>query len=314
MRSLLATLILCSTALAIPARADVIERVVAVVNDKALFLSDLRRRAAPFLETIATQVAKAQRKKHIKRLYDRLLAQLVEDELIEQSAKKMSVSVSSLEIDQAIANVRNQNGMSDKDFWLAVESQGFTKKGYRADVRKQLLRLKVINQRVRARVHIGEQQVREVYEERTRQTRRAQRFRAAHIFTPLPDGASATEVAEAMDRATLVHAGLEPDNFDAKMAEIGGGDLGWLDQGDLSPQLEEILLGLGKGEIGEPVRGPSGIHVFILRERQAGKSTMPSFDDARKQLHQEMMGKALQKQEKLFLSDLRRAAVVETRL
>ena len=74
------------------------------------------------------------------------------------------------------------------------------------------------------------------------------------------------------------------------------------------------MLGLGAGEIGKPVRGPSGVPVFMLRERQAGKSTTPTFDEAKKQLHQELMGKALQKQEKLFLSDLRRAAVVETRL
>jgi len=299
---------------ATPAHADMIERVVAVVNDKAVFLSDLRRRAAPFLETIATQVPKPQRKEQIARLYDKLLGQLVEDELIAQSARKMAVSISRLEIDQAIGNVRSQNGMSDEQFWTAVESQGFTKKGYRQDVRKQLLRLKVINQRVRARVHIGEEQIREAYAERLRRTRRHQRFHAAHVFIGLQPEASATEVAQALSDAQRIHAGLTAKEFDTQMEKLGGGDLGWLDQGDLPAELEEALLGLDVGEISQPVRGPSGVHVFMLRERQAGKTEVPPFDQAKAALHQQLMGKALQKQETLFLNDLRREAVVDTRL
>lgn len=314
MRSVLALATIGALLCTLPARAEVIERVVAVVNDKAVFLSDLRRRAAPFLATIATQVEKKDRKDHIARLYDQLLTQLVEDELIEQSARKMAVRVSSLEIDQAIGNVQTQNGMTDEQFWQAVESQGFTKKGYRQDVRKQLLRLKVINQRVRSRVHIGEDQIREAYDERVRQGRRHQRFRAAHVFLGLQAEASATEVADAVGQAEAIRAGLTTKNFDAKMGEVGGGDLGWLDQGDLPAELEEALLELDAGEIGAPVRGPSGVHVFMLRERQAGKSQIPPYDEAKAALQQRLMGEALQKQEKLFLGDLRREAVVDTRL
>lgn len=295
-------------------KPDVVEKVVAVINDDAVFLSDLRRRAAPFLETIATQVAPAERRGHVERLYERLLGQLVDEELIQQTANTMHVAITSLEIEQAIDNVRNQNGMSAEQFWEAVRGQGFTEQGYRQDVRKQLLRLKVLNQRVRSRVQIGEDEVRATYDDQVRAARRSQRFRAAHVFLPLSAEATATEVAEALSKAAKIRAGLTVDDFDAAIAEHGGGDLGWLDQGDLPTALEEALLELDAGEIGQPVRGPSGIHVFLVRERQAGEAQLPSYDEARVQIHQALMGRALQKQEGLFLSELRRKAVIELRL
>ena len=76
-------------------RAEVIERVAAIVNDQAVLLSDLRRRAAPFLEQVlAGANSQAERMSRVKQLYKRLLQQLVDEELIEQAAKKMHVSVS----------------------------------------------------------------------------------------------------------------------------------------------------------------------------------------------------------------------------
>jgi peptidyl-prolyl cis-trans isomerase SurA len=302
--------------LALPgaAQAEVIERVAAVVNDQAILLSDLRRRAAPFLEQALQDAAdQSERTLRVKKIYEQLLQQLVDEELVEQAARKMHVSVSDSEIDQAIDNVRRQNAMTEDAFWQAVKGQGFTEKQYRIDVRKQLLRLKVLNQRVRSRVNMTEQTIREAYEDRVRDARRAQKFRASHVFTPLPPTASATEVAEAMNAAKQTRAQLTPENFDGVAAQTrGGGDLGWLAQGDLPAELEEALLGLSEGEIGQPVRGPSGVHIFIVRERQSGENALPSFEQLRAQLQNELLDRAMRRQEELFIKGLRRDAVVVT--
>jgi peptidyl-prolyl cis-trans isomerase SurA len=296
------------------ARAEVIERVAAVVNDQIILLSDLRRRAAPFLQQALEDAPdQGERTLRVKKIYKQLLQQLVDEELVEQAAKKMNVSVTDSEVDQAIDNVRRQNGMTEDAFWQAVKGQGFTDKQYRMDVRKQLLRLKVLNQRVRSRVNMTEQTVREAYDDRLRDARRAQKFRASHVFTPLPQTASATEVKEAMNAARQTRARLTPENFDAAAGQTrGGGDLGWLDQGDLPAELEEALLGLSEGEIGQPVRGPSGVHIFIVRERQSGANAMPPFEQMRAQIQNELLDKAMQRQEELFLKGLRRDAVIAT--
>ncbi len=311
--------LLCSAVLLLGlgarAHAEVVEGVAAVVNDRAILLSDVRRRAAPFLEQLVNDAPGArERASRIKQLYKRLLQQLMDEELIEQAARKMHVSVTIADVDQAIDNVRRQNSMTEAAFWQAVRAQGFTEKNYREDVRKQLLRLKVINQRVRSRINIADQTVREAYDDRVRDARRTQKFHAVHIFTPLPQGASATAVARALKKAQALRKQLTPDNFSAYAAKSGGGDLGWLDQGDLPPVLEETLLGLSQGEISQPVRGPSGVHIFLLRERQSGASAIPPFEKVRASIQRELLDKAMQRQEELFIKGLRRDAVLEARL
>lgn len=308
----------CSCALAwvvaSSARAEVIERVVATVNDDAIFLSELRRKAAPFLEQVVSGANESERPNRIKRLYEQFLKELVDEQLIEQTAKKMNVVVSSSDVEQAIENVRKQNSLDAVRFWEAVKSQGFTEKQYRADVRKQILRLKVTNQRVRSRVNLNDDTVREEYDDRVRKARRRQRFHAEHIFIGLPQTASATDVATALKKAQDLRTGLTEENFASVASQRGGGDLGWLDQGDLSEELENALLGLDPGQISPPVRGPSGVHIFLLRERQSGGVQIPPFEEAKEVIYRELLDRAMAKQQELFLTDLRRNAVIDTRL
>lgn len=316
-RSSLSALVLAvaiTVAAARGARAEIIERVSAVVNDRVILLSELRRRAAPFLEQLLDKAADGnERKARLKQLYGRLLQQLVDEELVEQAAKKANVSASSADVDQAIDNVRRQNNMEEDQFWEAVRGQGFTEKQYRDDVRKQLLRLKVVNQRVRSHVNVSDQTVRDAYDDKVRNARRTLKFHAAHVYSPLPSSASATEVAAAFKDAKELRAKLTADNFDSMAKQHGGGDLGWLDQSELPKVFEGTLLGLSEGEISEPVRGPSGIHIFFLRQRQTGATNVPSFDELRGEIQRELMEKSMQRQEELFIKGLRRDAVVDLR-
>jgi len=297
-----------------PARAEIIERVVATVNDDDIFLSELRRRAAPFLERVITGASEAERPTRIKRLYEQFLRELIDDQLIEQTARKLNIIVSSSDVELAIENVRKQNNLDNARFWEAVKTQGFTEKQYRTDVRKQILRLKVTNQRVRSRVNLSDQTVREEYEDRVRKARRRQRFHAEHIFFGLAQTASATEVADTVRRAKDLRGRVDIEHFSDVAAQRGGGDLGWLDQGDLPEDLENALLALEPGQISEPVRGPSGVHIFLLRERQAGGLEIPAFDEAKELIYRELLDRAMAKQQELFLAELRRNAVIDTRL
>lgn len=301
-------------ALAPRAKAEVVERVVAVVNDEAIFLSELRRRASPFLERTLGLPTQEARIAAIQQLYSELLERMVQEELFIQAADRMQVSVTRAEVERAIGNVQRQAGLSDADFWAAVEAQGFAPEQYRADVRRQLLRLKVLNNWARNRVNITEDQVRERYDMMMARERRTARYNTDQIFIEIPAGAGATEVAAARARAQAIRDAIETnEDFDAAMGQYVGGNLGWLSQGDLPPALEQEILRLDVGEISQPVRGPAGFQIFRLRERQqAGQG--PAYEQVRMQIYQEMMEEAMAHQEQIFLAELRRQAVVDVRL
>ncbi|MEO0326645.1 MAG: SurA N-terminal domain-containing protein, partial [Myxococcota bacterium] len=294
--------------------ADVLERVVAVVDDTPIFLSALRRRALPLLPRLA-QLPPERRGAELENLYRRILELLIDEELVQRAARTLQVRVTTADVERALDNVRAQNQLSPEEFWQAVSSQGYTEASYRADLRQQLLRLKVLNQRVRTRVNITESDVRRRYDQELRNANRELRFEASQIFFPVPTGATATELRAVRAEAEAVAAeAVDEDTFAELADEYGGGSLGWLRQGDLPEVLETVLLGLGEGEVSEPVRSVRGYHVFLLHGRERGGDGLPPFDAVKEQIFQQMMAQAMDRQERLFLEELRRDAIIDIRL
>jgi len=295
------------------ASADVVERVVATVNNEAIFLSDLRKRAVPFLPQVAEASTETERMSRLKELYEELLTFLVDEQLIRQLASGSGIRVTDADVDNAVENLRLQNNMTKEEFEQALESQGLSQTQYRRDLKRQLIRLKVMNERVRSRVNVTEEEVRARYEQRARAQGSELRFQVSHVVVPVAEGASAIQVAAKRQEAETLRASLTPENFNARAPGLGGGDLGWLSQGDLPEELERALLPLNAGDISSPVRGSSGFHIFFLQDRQVGAG-FPSYDEMRQELYREMMDAAMTRQEKIFLDEIRRKAVINRML
>jgi peptidyl-prolyl cis-trans isomerase SurA len=294
------------------AAGEVIERVIAVVNGEPMLLSDLRTRAAPFLPRLM-QAPELQRMSLMTQLYDELLTQLIDERLLEQEARKLSVSITSTDVDRAIENVQRQSNLAEPDFWEAVRNQGFSPEQYKADVRRQLVRLKVVNQKVRTRVNITEEDVHHRYEEMLRGTKGAAQFNVAHIFIGVEEN-SATKLAVARQKAEQLRGGLTADNFSTQMAEVGGGELGWVQQTDLPEALSSALVSLEPGQISAPVRGPSGYHIFLLRERKEGAASVGNYEQVKNDIYREMLDQSMAKQEVAYLSELRKQSLISRRL
>jgi peptidyl-prolyl cis-trans isomerase SurA len=295
-----------------PERSDVevIERVVADVGDEAIFLSELRRRAVPFLGQIAQAPTMVEREAALEALYTQLLDHLVDEILIEHAATEMQVTVSRADVDRAIENVRRQSELDEDEFWNAVRRQGFTESQYREDVRRQLLKLKVLNQRARGRVNVDENAVRARYDQMVRRTNRASCFIVSDRFFPVLADAGATGVADVRRQAEAVRAEITPATFhDADNAVR----LGRVCEGQMRDDLEDAIAGLTEGAISDPVQVPEGIHLFYLESR-VGAAEVPSFESVRQQMAREMMEEAMGRMERQFLDELRRDEVIVRRL
>lgn len=313
MKARLALAVLLSFFALSVASADVVERVVATVNDKAIFLSDLRKRAVPFLPRIAEAKTDTERASLLKELYNELLEFLIEEQLIKQLASESGIVVTAADVENAMTNIRSQNNMTEEQFLEAVTAQGMTEAQYRADLKKQLARFKVMNERVRARVNITEEEVRRRYEQRARGEGNELRFKVSHLVVPLEPGASTTETATVRDEANVIHASLTPGNFEERANELGGGELGWISEGDMPGNLGRVLLPLGPGDISDPVRGSGGFHIFYVQEREVG-SEFPSYEEMKDELFREMLDTAMRRQERIFIEELRRDAIINRML
>ena len=146
------------------AEASIVERVVAVIGDRPILLSDLRHRARPFLFRILVSTPNpAQQAAAETEMMRDLLNRMIDDRLEESAADKARIVVTAEEIDNAIRNVAGQAHVRPSDLIGEAKRQGLSEQDYRDEIRRQLLEGKLVQLRVRGRVRVTEQDARAAY-------------------------------------------------------------------------------------------------------------------------------------------------------
>jgi peptidyl-prolyl cis-trans isomerase SurA len=307
--------------LALSGRADarLVEKVAAVVGDNIILASEVEEKAAPMLADTSRIGDPAKRSARATALRREVLDRLIDDELILQQATDLKLSVTNEQVDQSIEEIKKQNSLDDDQLKEALRGQGMSMAGYRADLKRQLLRYRVLNIAVGSRVSISDDEVKGYYERHMKDGGNVQ-VRASHIFVAIPDGADAATVADKqawakklLDRAKGGEdfAKLAKQYSDDAATRGDGGDLGMFGKDMLPKAIEEIVFGMQPGELAGPVRADRGFHVIKLISRKVAdaKPLAEVQDDIRIQLRQ----KEMEKQTKSYLAELRKKTLVDVR-
>jgi len=301
------------------AEARLVEKIAAVVGDNIVLASEVEEKAVPLLADANRITDPTKRSARATALRREVLDRLIDDELILQQAADLKLSVTSEQVDQSIDEIKKQNSLDDDQLREALRGQGMSMASYRADLKKQLLRYRVLNIAVGSRVSISDDEVKSYYERHMKSGGNVQ-VRASHIFVSIPDGADAGAVAEKQAQAQkLLERARGGEDF-AKLAKQysddaatrgDGGDLGSFGKDMLPKAIEEIVFSMKPGEIAGPVRADRGFHVIKLVERKVkdAKPLAEVQDDIRIQLRQ----KEMEKQTKSYLAELRKKTLVDVR-
>jgi peptidyl-prolyl cis-trans isomerase SurA len=301
------------------AEARLVEKIAAVVGDNIILASEVEEKAAPMLADASKITDAAKRSARATALRREVLERLIDDELILQQATDLKLSITSEQVDQSIDEIKKQNNITDDQLHDALRGQGMTMAAYRADLKRQLLRYRVLNIAVGARVSISDEEVKSYYERHMKTGENVQ-VRASHIFVAIPETADAAVVAEKQAQAQkLLERARAGEDF-AKLAKqysddaatrADGGDLGTFGKDMLPKAIEELVFSMKVGEIAGPVRADRGFHVIKLIERKVkdAKPLAEVQDDIRIQLRQ----KEMERQTKTYLAELRRKTLVDIR-
>ena len=304
------------------AQATIIERVVAVVGDRAILLSELLDRARPFQMQVYGSVPEgASRNAALSQLYKQLVERLVDEELQGREAAKSNITVSAEEIQSALERVAKQNDVSVEQLLEEAQKNGLSAMEYRGEIRRQLLDAKMLNLRIQGRMRIGEDDMRAAYKRISTEERRKLEFRAAWIRFQIPPGSGSAGVASQRDAATEVaeraRAGTDfgalarTYSSDAATREQGG-LLAPMRPGELPPEVDSVLLAMEPGEVSQPVRLGDAWLVLQLVER--APSQLPEYEKARPQLQTRVYAEKMDAARRQWLDSLRKRTHVDIRL
>lgn len=301
------------------ARATIVERVVAVVGDRPVLLSDVRKRTAPYLATLPEdEAARAAAK---SQLFSEMLDRMVDEELLQRAASRSQITVSSAEIEAAIARVAKGNGVSVEQLLEEVTRSGVSAAQYRIELRRQLLDAKVINMRLQGRVRVSEEDLRTEYAELVSNERAQLEFRAAVIRIQIPADATGAQTKELLKNARNVAARARQGADFAELSGTYSTDKSKQEMGGLLPpmkpsqlpeELSRVALSLEVGEVSSPIR--SGDAFVILKIVERDPSSLPEFDAAASQLEQRVQMRKMEKARRRWLDGLRKRTHVEIRL
>ena len=299
--------------------ARVVERIAAIVGSDVILASEVEEKAAPLLAEVTRITDPAKRGARASALRREVLDRLIDDELIGEQAVELRLTVTPEQVDASIAEIKRQNNIDDEQLKDALRAQGMSMASYRADLKKQLLRFRVINIAVGSKVTISDEDVRAYYDRHYKSGGANVQVRASHIFLGIPEGADAGTVQEKQalgrklaDRAaTEDFAKLAREYSDDGATRAEGGDLGFFGKDMLPKPIEDLVFTMKVGDVRGPVRADRGFHVIKLVDRKVieAKPLAEVEDDIRIQLRQ----KEMDKQTKTYLADLRKRSLVDIR-
>ncbi len=269
---------LLSTAMAAQA-GQALDEAVALVDDDVVLKSELDRRVSSVRQDLA---ARKVRLPPDEVLRQQVLDRLITDNVQLQMARRAGVRVAEQELAQIIENIAKENKMSPEQFRLKLASEGLSYELFREDLRNEVLISRVRQGAVGRRIFISEQEVEAMMETMAAEGESRTEYHLGHILLAIPESASTDDVRAVSERAQRLVSKLREGADFAELAiansagqeALQGGDFGWKTANQLPTLFASAAKSLSAGQVSEPLRSASGLHILKLFDSRGNERVM----------------------------------------
>ena len=267
--------LLCGLLLALiaggAAASQPLDGIVAVVNNDVIVRSELEAEINLVLPELEARGAAIPSRDVLEK---QVLERLILKRLQLQAAKQMGIEVDEETLTKALDSIAARNGMTLDELRQTLEQGGVDFDDFREDTRTQIITSQLQQQAVYRNIRVSDAEVDRFLEQEGDSLIRRREVKLQHILVALPDNPSASQVAAARSKAERIlkqlrggadFASLAAAESDGRRA-LEGGDLGWFPMAEVPTLAVEASQTLGKGEITEPIRSPSGFHLIKIAD------------------------------------------------
>jgi peptidyl-prolyl cis-trans isomerase SurA len=294
-------------------QSQVIEEIVARVNNEIITTSELERSRLQLQEEIRQDCAKCPPEelaaKSAEKVKD-LLRDLIDQALLAQRGKDMGINVETQVIKQ-LDVVRLQNGLeSMEDLQKKVEEQGGGFEDFKNSIRNNLLTQEVIRREVQGDILIDRSEAQKYYDAHKDEFKRPDMVYLREIFVST-DKKTDEERPKLQEKAkSLLDRVKKGEDFgelakhfsDGQTAKQGG-ELGGFERGQLDPKIEPIVFKLNRNDMTDVIETKNGFMILQVEMRyEAGLQPIDKVEgEIMNRLYMEKTGPAL----RVYLKKLR---------
>ena len=297
---------------------EIVDRIVAVVNDDVITLSELNTVIKPYVEKIRNlEYTPDKEKALIFKVRDSMLHRLIDEKIEDQEAKRAKIEISDIQIDNTIEQIKKENYYTDEDLRAALAKEGMTMKEYRNRIKEQILRARLVNINVKSKVVITKEDIEAYYKKHLDKYGGKQKYHLRNIIMTIPDFADSKKRLEIKAKMDEIFEKLKAGQSFADLAKkysessaaSNGGDLGLFEFDTLSPQLQAAIKKIKPGEFTPVLNTDQGYQIFFLEKivKAPGKPLKAVSPEIERILYEESVNKKYSS----WLEGLRNQAVIK---
>ncbi len=252
-----------------------LDRIVAIVNEDVITLSELSNRTEQIkLQLRASGTPMPQHSQLQKQLLERMIRDKIQLEL----AKDSGISLSEEALNQILSKLAEDNKLSLLAFRQALLKEGTSYERFREQIRQEVLINRIKVKQVDKRVKVSTQEV-DSHLESSAQIDKDSEYHLLHILIALPEAATPKVIQKKQGKAKSILQQLEGGADFKKMAvsysdgqqALKGGDLGWRSADYLPTLFSDKVLKMAAGEISPILKSSSGFHILKLSQIRGDK-------------------------------------------
>lgn len=288
------------------------QKIAAVVNDEAISVSDLNNRLRLIMASSGLPNTEDVRAK----LTPQVLSSLIDEKLMQQEAQKLKLAVDKTDVDNGFATLAQQNNKTPAAFKAMLRSAGIDLSTLEDQIRAQVAWGKVIKAKLRPKVIVSDRDVDAVLE-RLKRASGSTEYLVAEIFLPFSDSNEESKARQLANHlVSELRAGKTSffklaQQFSKSAGASNGGDMGWLPESQIDPDILKTLEKTAKEQVTNPVHTPEGFHILLLRDKRSmSGETLPSRD----QINYNLGMQRLDKLQRRHLMDIKAASFIEIRV
>lgn len=255
--------------IAVPAPSvTALDSIVALVDEDVILRSELDLAMEGILERIRAS-GEAMPPKHL--IESQVLERLIMRELQIQKAMQTGIRVSDADIDQALVNLAQQNGITVQQMRQVIEQDGEDFAEFRRNIGEELL-----TERLRQRIVNGMQPITDTEVEimLASQDANGGEYNISHIMIPLPEGSTPQQIAAAEEKANDVYTKLQGGldfasaaiSYSSSQEALEGGEVGWRDLNSIPAFFADAIREMKPGQFSKPIRSPAGFHIMKVND------------------------------------------------
>ncbi len=303
------------------AHATMVDRVVAIVNQEIITLSELELANSqienPLFRELSIETARFPR---VPRLQETLRI-LIEKKLQLQAARKRGITVGSEELQQVLEEIKNKQGITnDAALQRLLEKESLTLSDYTQELKDQIAILKLINREIRSSVVFQEEEISTYYRIHPEKFRLPEQIHLAQVLLPLPKNGKDRGIQDLEEKAEKIRGellngadfGSVAKRYSGGPEANQGGDLGYFKKGELIEEIGKAVIPLQVGEISPIVRTPLGFHIFKLLEIKTAE--IVPYEEVKNQVEEHLLLERTDMAYRLWLRRLRDQAYVEVKM